>query len=122
MHELHTYNEIKFFLVAIAFISAFNYYFTYSNIHFNWFFIITYAIDTVQGWIAWWAVRNIILFLDKKLPYTERPLKRILLQVMLTTVTGMMVIILLTEMVSWIARGRSVPGHFYLFDVFIFII
>ena len=116
------YHDIKFFLIAIAFISAFNYYLTWSNIRFNWFLILTYAIDTVQGWLAWWAVRSIIIYLDKKLPYIHRPLKRIGIQLLLTTVAGLLVIILLTELVSLVARGRTVPLSFYLFDVFIFII
>ncbi|TAL47554.1 MAG: LytTR family transcriptional regulator [Chitinophagaceae bacterium] len=122
MQRQHKYNDIKFFLIAIAFISAFNYYLTWSNIRFNWFLILTYIIDTVQGWLAWWAVRSIIIYLDKKLPYTQQPLKRILIQLLLTTVAGLLTIILLTELVSWIARGRPVPINFYLFDVFIFII
>jgi hypothetical protein len=116
------YHDIRFFLIAIAFISAFNYYLTYTNIRFNWFLILTYSIDTVQGWLAWWAVRTIIIYLDKKLPYTHRPLKRILVQLLLTTTAGLLVIILLTELVSWIARGHTVPLSFYLFDVFILII
>src|SRR6188474_3102479 len=113
------YNDIKFFLIAIAFISAFNYYLTYTNIRFNWFLVLTYTIDTVQGWLAWWAVRSIIIYLDKKLPYTDRPLKRILVQLSVTTIAGLLVIILLTELVSWIARGRALPLSFYLFDIFI---
>ncbi|MDP9229390.1 MAG: LytTR family transcriptional regulator DNA-binding domain-containing protein [Bacteroidota bacterium] len=122
MREQHKYNDVKFFLIAIAFISAFNYYLTYSDIRFNWFLILTYSIDTVQGWLAWWAVRTIIFYLDKKLPYTHRPGKRILIQLLLTTTAGLLVIIVLTEMVIWIARGRTLPLSFYLFDVFIFII
>ena len=113
------YNDITFFLIAIAFISAFNYHLTYSNISFNWFLILTYTLDTVQGWLAWWAVRTIIISLDKKIPYTDRPLKRILVQLLLTTVTGLLIIILLTELVNWIARDKPVPLSFYLFDVFI---
>jgi len=116
------YHDVKFFLFAIAFISAFNYYLTYSNISFNWFLIITYSIDTIQGWLAWWAVRSIVIYLDKKLPYTNRPLKRILIQLLVTTSVGLLVIILLTELENWIARGKSVPVSFYLFDVFIFVI
>jgi len=116
------YNDIKFFLVAIAFISAFNYYLTYTNIRFNWFLVLTYTIDTVQGWLAWWAVRSIIIYLDKKLPYTDRPLKRILVQIVLTTTAGLLIIILLTELVSLIAKGHAAPLSFYLFDVFIIII
>lgn len=122
MQTRHKYHDVKLFLICIAFISAFNYYLTYSNIHFNWFLILTYTIDTVQGWLAWWAVRTIIIYLDKKIPYTHRPLKRILIQLIVTTIAGLFVIIILTEMVSLIARGRTVPFSFYLFDVFIFII
>ena len=116
------YNDIKFFLIAIAFISAFNYYLTYSNIKLNWFLVLTYTIDTVQGWFAWWAVRTIVIYLDEKMPYANKPLKRILIQLVLTTVAGQLVIILLTELVSWIVKGKPAPLSFYTFDVFIFII
>jgi DNA-binding LytR/AlgR family response regulator len=116
------YNGIKFFLIAIAFISAFNYYLTYTNIKFNGFLALTYTIDTVQGWIAWWVVRTIIIWLDKKMPYTNQPLKRILVQVVITTIAGLFVIISLTELVTLIARGHTAPLSFYLFDVFIIVI
>lgn len=119
MQGKRKYNDVKFFLVAIAFISAFNYYLTYTNIRFNWFLILTYTIDTVQGWLAWWAVRSLVIYLDKKLPYAHQPLKRILIQLVVTTIAGLLVIILLTELVSWIARGRALPLSFYLFDIFI---
>jgi hypothetical protein len=119
MSEQPKYHDIKFFLIAIVFINAFNYYLTYSNIHFNWFFIFTFTMDTVQGWLAWWTMRCIIIYLDKKLPYADKPLKRIVIQLLLTIPIGLLVISLLTELVSWIVRGRSVPVSFYLFDVFI---
>ncbi|MEO7537104.1 MAG: LytTR family DNA-binding domain-containing protein [Ferruginibacter sp.] len=108
--------------MAIAFISAFNYYLTWHNIRFNWFLILTYTIDTVQGWLAWWLVRTIIIYLDKKLPYGNRPLKRITIQLLVTTAAGLLVIIGLTEVVSLIVRGHTAPLSFYFFDVFIFII
>ena len=113
------YNDVKFFLVAIAFISAFNYYLTYPVIKFNWYLAFTYTVDTIQGWMAWWAVRSIIIYLDKKLPYGNSPLKRILVQLLLTTITGLLIIILLTELVSWIVRGRPAIINFYSFDLFI---
>jgi DNA-binding LytR/AlgR family response regulator len=116
------YNEVKFFLIAIAFISAFNYYITYTNIKLNWFLALTYTIDTIQGWLAWWAVRSIIIYLDRKLPYGDRPLQRILVQLLITTVTGMLIIILLTELVSWVAKGRPAIISFYSFDLFIIVI
>jgi len=122
MQGQYKYHDVKFFLIAIAFISAFNYYLTWNDIRFNWFLVFTYTIDTVQGWLAWWAVRSIIIYLDKKLPYTDRPLKRILVQVLVTTFAGLAIIIILTEIVSQIVRGRSVPLSFYLFDVLIILI
>jgi DNA-binding LytR/AlgR family response regulator len=116
------YNDTRFFLVAIALIAAFNYYLTYSNIRFGWFLVITYSIDTIEGWLAWWAVRSIIIYLDEKMPYEANPLKRIVIQTTVTTVTGLAIIIALTEMVSWIVRGRSALLNFYTNDIFIFII
>ena len=116
------YNDVRFFLVAIALIAAFNYYLTYTNIRFGWFLIITYSLDTIEGWLAWWAVRSIILYLDEKMPYETNPLKRIVLQTIITTIIGLLVIIALTEMVSWIARGRSALSNFYTNDIFIFTI
>lgn len=113
------YKDVKFFLIAIAFISAFNYYLTWNHIRLNWFLIWTYAIDTAQGWLAWWAVRSIVIYMDKKMPYGDRPLKRILIQLIITTITGLLIIILLTELVSFIARGHKAPVSFYLYDVFI---
>jgi hypothetical protein len=114
--------EILFFLVAIAFISAFNYYLTYPNIRFNRLLLLTYLIDTVEGWLAWWVLRTIIIYLDQKIPYRRNALKRIVLQLFVTSIAGMMVIISLTELVSWIAKGRPPVLNFFRFDVFIILI
>jgi DNA-binding LytR/AlgR family response regulator len=122
MTASNKYKDVKFFLIAIAFISAFNYYLTWSNIHFGWFLLLTYAIDTVEGWLAWWAVRSLVILLDKRMPYSPHPLKRILVQLVVTTAAGLFVIIILTELVSWIVRGHSAVANFYQFDIFIFII
>lgn len=122
MQKQQKYHDVKFFLFAIAFISAFNYYLTYSHIAFNGFLALTYSLDTMEGWLAWWAVRSIVIYLDKKLPYGNRPMKRIFIQFFLTTAAGLLVIISLTELVNWIARHKPIPASFYSFDVFIFII
>jgi hypothetical protein len=119
MHPQPKYHDVRFFLIAIAFISAFNYYLTYNNVSFNWFLVLTYLNDTIQGWIAWWAVRSIVIYLDKKLPYNNQVVKRILIQFFLTTTVGLLIIILLTELTSWIVKGKPAPLDFYLFDVFI---
>jgi len=111
--------DLLIFLVLIPLISAFNYYLTYSNIQWNGFLVLTFAIDTTQGYLAWLIVRWIILRLDQSLPFGPKPAKRILLQLLLTTVSGLSFIILTTELVSWIAKGRPAVLEFYTMDVFI---
>jgi hypothetical protein len=111
--------DVALFLILIPFISAFNYYLTYSSIQLSWFLLLTFSIDTVQGYLAWLGVRSFILFLDRKFPYGNRPLYRIIGQLISTTIIGLLIISVLTELVSWIARGKGVPLSFYTVDLFI---
>jgi len=116
------YNDIPIFLILIPCINALNYYLTYSNISFTWHTVLTFTIDTLQGYTAWWIIRSIIIWLDKKMPYVPKPLKRILVQVVLTSVAGLAVIIITTEILNWIIKGTPIPTSFYRFDIFIFLI
>lgn len=111
--------DVVLFLILIPFISAFNYYLTYSNIQLSWFLLLTFSIDTVQGYCAWWGVRMFILFLDKKWPYEKGLVKRIVLQLVSTLIIGLLIISILTELVSLIAKGKPAPIHFYTKDLFI---
>jgi hypothetical protein len=111
--------DVVLFLALIPFISAFNYYLTYSNIKFNGFLLLTFTIDTVQGYLAWWAVRSIIIYLDKKWPYETGGYKRIISQLVMTTFVGLFIITVLTELVSWIAKGKPAAINFYSIDLFI---
>jgi DNA-binding LytR/AlgR family response regulator len=115
------YKDIALFLVLIPVINALNYYLTYSHIRFNWFTLLTFSIDTLVGYAAWLGIRAVILFLDKKIPYSDLPHKRILIQLLSTTVMALLIIILLTELENAIARDKPVPESFYEFDIFIFI-
>ena len=111
--------DVVLFLILIPFISAFNYYLTYSNIQFNGFLLLTFTIDTVQGYGAWWAVRAFVIYLDKKLPYETGLSKRIAIQLPTTLFIGLAVISALTEIVSLIAKGKPAPLQFYTIDLFI---
>lgn len=111
--------DILLFLWLIPFISAFNYSLTYSNIQWNGFLLMTYTIDTVQGYLAWLCVRWMILFLDQKVPYEPKPLKRILIQIFFTTAAGLTFIIVTTELISLIVKGESAHISFYTLDVLI---
>src|SRR6185295_3482059 len=93
----------------------------YSQIAFNWFTLLTFSIDTVVRYAAWLGVRTVIIFLDKKIPYTDHPLRRILIQLVCTTVVALLIIIILTELENAIATNKPVPKSFYAFDIFIFI-
>jgi DNA-binding LytR/AlgR family response regulator len=122
MKEKIEYQDIIFFLILIPFINALNYYLTYSNIHFNSHTLITFVIDTLEGYAAWWGLRSVVIYLDKKMPYASDPLKRILVQLVFTSAIGILIIIILTEVVNSIAKNSPVPSGFFEYDIFIFLI
>ena len=111
--------EVAIFLIFIPFISAINYYLTYSNIQLGGFLLLTFSIDTAQGYLAWLLVRQFIFFLDRKWPYTTHGTKRISVQIIGSMVIGLTVIALTTELVSWIAKGKPALPSFYSIDLFI---
>jgi DNA-binding LytR/AlgR family response regulator len=117
-----TYNDIPVFLLLIPCINALNYFLTYPNITFSWYTLMTFTIDTALGYAAWCSIRAIIIWLDRKMPYTHKPLKRIIVQLLLTSAAGLSIIIITTEIVNAIAKDTPVPSGFYTLDIFIFLI
>lgn len=111
--------DLWVFLIAIPFISAFNYYLTYSNIQFDSFLLFRFSIDTFQGYAAWLLVRWIIFYLDTKIPFQPLFLKRISIQVVLTMVAGLVFLALSTELLSILFKGEPAPIHFYTKDLVI---
>ena len=111
--------DIWVFLIAIPFISAFNYYLTYSNIQFNSFLLLRFTIDTLQGYVAWLLVRWIIFSLDQKIPYKPDFLRRIVIQMISTTIAGLAFLALSTELLSILIKGETAPIHFYTKDLVI---
>jgi hypothetical protein len=114
-----TYKDVKLFLWLIPCINAINYYLTYNLASPTYRNIATFTIDTIMGYLAWLLARRIIIWLDKKLPYSPNPGKRILIQLLLTLIAGCGTIIFLTESVNWIATSHPVPRSFYTTDIFI---
>jgi DNA-binding LytR/AlgR family response regulator len=111
--------DIQIFLFIIPFAAAVNYYLTYVNIRFNWFLLLTFTIDTVQGYLAWLAVRRFIIYLDHKMPYAQGTLRRIAVQITVTLFIGLFIIASTTEIVSLIAKGKPAPLNFYTVDLVI---
>jgi len=118
----NTNRDITFFIIAIPVINAFNYFLTYRRISFSLHTLVTYLIDTLLGYAAWWVIRVIIVYLDRKLPYVPNPIKRITIQLVLTTIAGPGLIIIATETINAIAKDTPVPASFYRVDIFIFMI
>lgn len=111
------YRDIKLFLWLIPFINAINYYLTYDTIGPLWRLLATFSVDTLMGYITWLLIRAVILRLDKKVAYESGPLRRIIIQLVLTTLTGAAATILLTELVNWLATSAPVPASFYTKDL-----
>jgi DNA-binding LytR/AlgR family response regulator len=118
-HRNPYHPDIALFLILIPIISAINYYLTYSNIRLNAFLALTFTIDTIQGYAAWWAARYFILLFDRKMPFETSPRRRVLVQLAVTSFVGLSVIAILTEIVSVIAKGHTAPLSFYTIDLLI---
>ncbi len=113
------YPDILFFLILIPISSGINYHLTYSNIKFDWFFIITFIIDTLTGYVAWLAIRRVVFALDKHYPFDQQLTKRILLQIVTTILVGFIIIAGITEIASLIYKGELAPISFYTKDMVI---
>lgn len=122
MQSTHYPRDVRFFLLLIPAINVINYYLTYPQIKFDFFFALTFTIDTMQGYAAWAGIRGVIVWLDQKMPYGGRFISRVLLQILLTNVVGLLIIVALTELVNFLARSEPVPLVFYTRNLFIFAI
>ncbi|GAB3890296.1 hypothetical protein GCM10028803_00950 [Larkinella knui] len=114
--------DIPLFLGLIPFINVLNYYLTYTHIPSGWRLVATFLIDTLEGYAAWWMIRVLIHRLDRQFPYERSFVQRILLQCTVTSVAGILVIALTTELVNFLATDQPVPRRFYTHDIFIFFI
>src|SRR5688500_12729778 len=111
--------EIKLFLVLIPLINVFNYYLTYNNISFSWRTLITFSLDTLEGYVAWAAVHFIIIYLDQRFPFSENVIKRIVIQVTITLSAGMFIIIALTVIIHYLSTDGPIPISFFAYDAVI---
>lgn len=114
--------DLPLFLILIPLINAINYYLTYTHIPSGWRLPVTFLIDTVQGYAAWWMLRALIRVLDRRFPYERNFSGRIVLQCFITSVAGILVIVVSTEIINFLATDKPVPRSFYTHDIFIFFI
>lgn len=116
------HRDIPLFLILIPFINALNYYLTYTHIPSGWRLPATFLIDTVQGYAAWWVIRLLIQQLDRRFSYERNFLVRVLIQCVMTSVAGILVIAVSTEIINFLATDKPVPDTFYRHDIFLFFI
>lgn len=119
---LGKYNDVLLGLVLIPFINTINYHLTYSNIRWDWYTLTTYLIDTVTGWISWWLMREVVLWMDKLLPYEHGLAKRISLQLLGSNLLILGFIISTTWGINELFGDGPLPGSFYTYNLFIFFI
>ncbi|WP_051040976.1 LytR/AlgR family response regulator transcription factor [Fibrisoma limi] len=113
------FHDRRLFLILIPCINVVTYYLTYTHFPPGWLLPLTFVIDTVEGYAAWWVFRAIIRYLDGPFPYERSLGKRVGLQCTLTVGVGIGIIIALTELVNAIATDKPVPRRFYTHDIFI---
>lgn len=114
--------DVKLFLIAIPVINLINYFITYNNVIINSYFFITLLIDTAQGYLAWLIIRYIIIKMEMKSPLIHFSFKRITIQLLLTSIIGIAIIIVLTEILNAIVKDTPVPLNFYYLDIWIYFI
>lgn len=116
------YGDRLFVFLVIPFISALNYYLTYSKVQWGSFLLLTFTLDTLEGYCAWFAARWVVIKLDARMPWETHLRKRLLIQIPIVAVVILGILILLTELVNYIARDKPIPTEFYTQDIFIFLI
>lgn len=117
------YKDGKLILVAVPLINTLNYYLTYDIIRWGQpYLYITFTLDIIEGYIAWWATRAVILVFDKRMPWESHMITRIIIQLPVVIVVLVGVLVLQTELVNFIATDKPIPLDFYTHDIFIFVI
>ena len=114
--------DIKLFMVLIPIINLVNYFITYDNVILNTYFFPTLLVDTLQGYLTWLIIRYIIIRMEKKSPLLNFTFQRLFLQLFYTCLSGLIFIILATEILNTIAKDKPVPLNFYQLDIWIYAI
>ncbi|MDJ1500089.1 LytTR family DNA-binding domain-containing protein [Xanthocytophaga agilis] len=117
-----TYHDKWLFMWVVPIANLINYYLTYKNIQLDTFFLLTFLIDTAEGYLALIIFRKIILYLDQKFPYHSNISLRLIIQGCVTAVAFLGTIISLTVIINFSATDKPIPLKFFTHDVFIFLI
>lgn len=114
--------DIKLFIVLIPIINFVNYFITYDYVKLNTYFFLTLLVDTLQGYLTWLIIRYVIIRMEKKSPLLHFTFRRLFLQLFYTCLSGLIFIILATELLNAIAKEEPVPLNFYQLDIWLYAI
>lgn len=116
------YRDKWFIILFVPFANTLNYFLSYTFDRPIERIILTYAIDTVQGYLVVLLIRSTILLLDRKIGYFQNLTYRLTVQILATSFVGLLFIALTTELVVWIAQAPPIPFRFYTHIMPIFFI
>lgn len=85
------YNDKWIQLLAIPLITFTAHYLTYGGSDSIGWYIYEIASDALKIFLTWNGVKVFIYFLDKRVPWTRDPLRRLLMQLMLTILGGLLI-------------------------------
>jgi hypothetical protein len=110
-------------VLLIPFANSVDYYLFYPEVHFNGYFLLTFISDLIQGIAGWYVARKVILWLDAHYTWLVFPIKRLVFQLIGTTVFGIGTISLLNEIdYAWLRQRAIDKSGFYSFDLLIIFI
>jgi hypothetical protein len=111
------YTDTIFQLIAIPLIAFTAHYLTYDGSDSTGWFIYEISSDIIKIFLVWTIVKLCILFLDRRIPWTVNPLRRLLYQLLLTGIVGLATLTILV--VIDYSLFRPYPMNHYSFDLVI---
>ncbi|MDO1447259.1 LytTR family DNA-binding domain-containing protein [Rhodocytophaga aerolata] len=120
-HPLPIYRDKWIQLIAIPVITLFSYYLTYNNIQLNWLLGYELLSDALKVYLVWQTIRRIVIELDRRNLWQKGIFFRLLLQIPLTCLAGILVLTALVYVEYAFIRPYQLE-HFFDFDIVIAIV
>lgn len=89
------YRDTWLKIIGIPVITAFACYLTYDHVEFNGWFIYEILSDTLKIFLVWQVVSFIIASLDNIVPWQQHLVKRLLVQMLVTSIGGILALTIL---------------------------
>ncbi|WP_247235599.1 LytTR family DNA-binding domain-containing protein [Telluribacter sp. SYSU D00476] len=86
---LPTYHDKWIQVIGIPVIAAFAHYLTYNYERFEWIIAYEYISDCLKIFLIWRLMRGSIIWLDKRYPWQQNFVVRLLIQLVLTNVVSL---------------------------------